>query len=585
MATGEIREVIRHVRGEGPTDGQLLEDYVIRGDGSALAALVRRHGPMVWGVCRRVLANHHDAEDAFQAAFLVLVRKASSIASRALVANWLYGVAYQTAMKARTTAAKRGVRERQVAEMPEPGVVDQDPWHDLWPLLDRELSLLPDRYRVPIVLCDLEGKTRKEAARLLRVPEGTVAGRLARARALLAKRLTRHGLALTGGTIAVVLARNVASAGVPPAVVSATIRAVGGAAPAEGAALTDGVLRNMLLTRLKTITLLTGLLAAVVGLGASAYDNRPAPQPPSGKEPAARAAAKADVPEPDYRYCRLVFGPSSKMRALVRFDGEAVAIDRDNDGKFDGKGERFASEKECKGVVLHDADGKTSYVVTEVADMHVVPPEKFVYFRVHVRGDVEYHQSCIVDTSRAAADAPEVHFHGPLTVAPKGWRIANRAARLLENDLIDLGRFLPQSVRMLAGKELAADTMLPKSLARGDQPAALFAVIATEGNGAVVNVCSPGDTDEDRREKSPLPKGVQPFVDVEFPAKKQGDPPVKKRYPLDVHVVDGLFKGTVPVPESAGGGKAKVTFSLDAWKGMKVAPTTVEITVPDPPAE
>src|SRR5262245_11441396 len=107
---------------------------------------------MVWGVCRRVLGNHHDAEDAFQATFLVLVRKASSIRPREMVANWLYGVAHQTAVKARVTLAKRGRRETQVPEMPEPAVTEQDLWRDLQPLLDQELSRLPDKYRVAIVL-------------------------------------------------------------------------------------------------------------------------------------------------------------------------------------------------------------------------------------------------------------------------------------------------------------------------------------------------------------------------------------------------------------------------------------------------
>src|SRR6266849_2438589 len=106
---------------------------------------------MVWGVCRRDLRNYHDAEDAFQATFLVLVRKAASIASPELLANWLYGVAHQTALKARATTAKRRARERQVTEMPEPAVTEQDLWHDLQPLLDQELSRLPDKYRVAIV--------------------------------------------------------------------------------------------------------------------------------------------------------------------------------------------------------------------------------------------------------------------------------------------------------------------------------------------------------------------------------------------------------------------------------------------------
>src|SRR6516162_8732683 len=207
MATSQISEVIAHLRrtvlcdGARLTDGQLLEAFISRRDEAALAALVKRHGPMVWGVCRRILRNYHDAEDAFQATFLVLVRKAASIASRELLANWLYGVAQQTALKARTTSANRRARERQVMEMPEPVTTEPDLWSDLQPLLDQELSHLPDKYRVAIVLCDLEGKTRKEAARQLGVPEGTLAARVARARVMLAKRLRRHGLVMAGGAL------------------------------------------------------------------------------------------------------------------------------------------------------------------------------------------------------------------------------------------------------------------------------------------------------------------------------------------------------------------------------------------------
>src|SRR5437879_7311196 len=149
MATGHVIGVIQHLRramllrdGAGLTDQQLLEDYISRRDEAALAALVQRHGPMVWGVCRRVLSNYHDAEDAFQATFLVFVRRAASITSPELLANWLYGVAHQTALKARATTAKRRARERQVANMPEPAVTEGDLWHDLQPLLDQELSRL-----------------------------------------------------------------------------------------------------------------------------------------------------------------------------------------------------------------------------------------------------------------------------------------------------------------------------------------------------------------------------------------------------------------------------------------------------------
>src|SRR4051812_29209582 len=178
MTADRVRGVIQHVRraallrdgAAGLTDGQLLTDYVSRRDGAALAALVRRHGPMVWGVCRRVLADFHDAEDAFQATFLVLVRKAASLAAPDLLANWLYGVAHQTALKARGVIARRKGRERQVADMPEPAAAEpQDMWPDLQPLLDQELSRLPDASRAVVVLCDLEGKTRTEAGRQLGV--------------------------------------------------------------------------------------------------------------------------------------------------------------------------------------------------------------------------------------------------------------------------------------------------------------------------------------------------------------------------------------------------------------------------------
>jgi RNA polymerase sigma factor (sigma-70 family) len=284
MAGSPMSEVVQHLRraallqdGAGLTDGQLLERFVSRREAAAVGVLVRRHGPMVWGVCRRVLRNVADAEDAFQATFLVLIRRAASVVPREAVANWLYGVAYRTALKARATAAKRRARERQVAVMPEPEATEQGLWGDLQPLLDEELSRLPDKYRLAIVLCDLEGKTRKEAARQLGLPDGTVASRLMRGRALLAKRLARHGLAVSGGALAAVLAQNVASAGVPASVVSATIEAatllaagqVAGAVSVKVAALTEGVLKTMLLDKLKGMVTV-GLFVAVLGAGLSA---------------------------------------------------------------------------------------------------------------------------------------------------------------------------------------------------------------------------------------------------------------------------------------------------------------------------
>jgi RNA polymerase sigma factor (sigma-70 family) len=285
MAASRMSKVIQHLRratfrreGAEWTDGQLLECFVRRQDEAAMEALVRRYGPMVWGVCRRILRNHHDTEDAFQATFLVLVRKASSIKPREMVANFLYGVAHQTALKARATGAKRWARERPMTPMPEPEATPQGLRDDLQLLLDQELSRLPDKYRVLVVLCDLEGKTRKEAAKQLGVPEGTVAGRLARARTMLAKRLTRQGSVLSAGALAMLLSENALPASVPLSVVSSTIQvatlvAAGQTAAArvmsaKALALTEGVLKTMLLNKLRiaaAVLLTASLLAGGVG--------------------------------------------------------------------------------------------------------------------------------------------------------------------------------------------------------------------------------------------------------------------------------------------------------------------------------
>jgi RNA polymerase sigma factor (sigma-70 family) len=259
------------------TDGQLLGRYVTRRDAATFETLVRRHGPMVLGVCRRLLPNPHDAEDAFQATFLVLVRKATTITPRDAVGSWLYGVAYRAAQKVRVAAARRRSKEVQVAQMPEPTTVAEGLWHDVLPLLDHELALLPEKYRLPIVLCDLEGKTRKEAARQLGWPEGTVAGRLANARNMLAKRLARHGLSLSAGALAAVLSESGTQAAVPLTLVIATVRAAtGGAMQAGVSAVAEGVVSTMFLSNLK-LPVLVLVAFTVVAAGAALVVGRPRP--------------------------------------------------------------------------------------------------------------------------------------------------------------------------------------------------------------------------------------------------------------------------------------------------------------------
>jgi RNA polymerase sigma factor (sigma-70 family) len=303
MATGELGRVVQALRraaqpgdDAAASDGQLLECYVRRREEAAFAALVRRHGPMVWGVCRRVLASHQDAEDAFQATFVVLVRRAASVVPRDMVANWLYGVAHQTALKARQTTARRLAREKQVPAMPEPVAEPQALWDDLQPRLDQELSRLPDKYRAVIVLCDLSGKTRKEAARQLRVPEGTVASRLAAARALLARRLSRTGLAVPGAALGAMLVAHSASAGVPAGVAATALRAaVTGTIAPRAAALADAVVKAMLLRKIKVAS---AVLVTLAALAASAAALVPRAAAELQAEP---PAAKAMEPAPEKR--------------------------------------------------------------------------------------------------------------------------------------------------------------------------------------------------------------------------------------------------------------------------------------------
>jgi RNA polymerase sigma factor (sigma-70 family) len=267
MSSRRVNEVLAHLRRSlTPPDGQLLARFVAAGDEAAFAALVRRHGPMVLGVCRRVLRGHHDAEDAFQATFLLLARKAASLADGDAVGAWLHGVAYRTALEARAANARRRAREKQVDVLPHPAVLPAEP-QDWRPLLDRELSRLAPKYQAPVVLCDLQGQTRKEAARQLRLPEGTLSSRLATARRLLARRLARYGLSLSGGALATALTDGAAA--VPAALVVGTVQAAAGPAAAVATPailLMNEVSKAMMLTKVKFVV---AAVMVTVALGAS----------------------------------------------------------------------------------------------------------------------------------------------------------------------------------------------------------------------------------------------------------------------------------------------------------------------------
>ena len=237
----------RYVAGE-LADEDLVEQF-LRGDeivsDDAFRALVERHGPMVLGICRLVLDHEADAEDAFQATFLILARKGASIRNRAILAAWLHEVAYRTAVKARVNTVRRRYLERQsVSMLPSQFVPDRQhedaAWNELRPVLHDEVRRLPDKYRVPVILSYLEGKTNEEVAELLQWPVGTVKGRLSRARALLRSRLMRRGMTLSAAFLLTALADGAVFAEVvPPELVKRTMRFVQQVQGAVGLAWID----------------------------------------------------------------------------------------------------------------------------------------------------------------------------------------------------------------------------------------------------------------------------------------------------------------------------------------------------------
>ena len=291
----------------GMSDGQLLERFLSQRDGgaeSAAEALVALHGPMVWGVCRAILSDPHAAEDAFQATFLVLARKASSIRRPEAVGAWLHGVARRIAVRARASARRREGQERRVA-MRSTAAQDPDPGRrEQFEALHEEVGRLPEKYRAPVVLCHLEGRTHAEAAGLLGCPVGTVSVRLARARERLRARLARRGLALSGVLAGAAVGAQPASAATIRATVEAANRVAFGKAMAAGTVpaavsrLMHGELVMMKLAGLKTVVGM-GLVAAVAGLGAACgLSVRAAPG--AAAPPAARAddaGAKAESVE------------------------------------------------------------------------------------------------------------------------------------------------------------------------------------------------------------------------------------------------------------------------------------------------
>jgi RNA polymerase sigma factor (sigma-70 family) len=308
MATTPAHPVTRYVRqfaagqlAAALSDAQLLERFAGRGDEAAFAALVRRHGPLVLGACRRVLEDWHAAQDCFQATFLVLARKAAALKRPEALGPWLYGVACRTARKARAQEVRRRACEREAARTPAVEHPDELARRDLGVVLDEAVGRLPEKYRVPFVLHHLQGVTVAEVARRLGCPQGTIAAHLARAKQRLRVRLARRGVIVSGGALLASLSENAAPACVPMPLVARAVEAAalavagkvasGGTVSAEVVALTKGALRVMGTKLRIAVGLLLAVTVAGVGAGGALYQTRAAQ---AGPEPTAGMGERAE---------------------------------------------------------------------------------------------------------------------------------------------------------------------------------------------------------------------------------------------------------------------------------------------------
>jgi RNA polymerase sigma factor (sigma-70 family) len=308
MHGAQLKGVVRYLRtvagGRQPTgltDRQLLDGFAAHGDQTAFAALVERHGPMVLRVCRRVLRQEQDAEDAFQATFLILAGKAGTIRKTEALASWLHGVAQRVALRARRDAGRRRTHEREARPMSAHTHDRQADWHEVQAALDEEIRTLPETYRAPFVLCFLEGKSRAEVARELGLKEGTVWSRLSQARKRLREQLGRRGIALPALLAVAALSGGTARA-IPARLIRSTVQAAGAAGravraavvSARVAALAEGVSKTMPMSQLKTVVLCSvtaGLVALGAGAGAALKENALARPSVAGAEAWALAPA------------------------------------------------------------------------------------------------------------------------------------------------------------------------------------------------------------------------------------------------------------------------------------------------------
>jgi RNA polymerase sigma factor (sigma-70 family) len=307
-AVTNLDDTVKHLRkwaaardADQLADQELVQRYVTSKDQAAFSCLVKRHGPMVLGICRKMLRHEQDAEDAFQATFLVLAKKGSTIRQREAVGGWLYSVAYRVASKLRAVQARRKVRENPLGDQVPARDGEDLSWREVQLAVCAELDRLSEKYRGPLLLCCLQGKTRDEAAQQLGCGVGVLRGRLDRGRELLRARLQRRGLALSAALLSLGVAENASAAFLHASLFSSTVKAATSAGTtasakivsAQAAALSQGVIQAMFLGKLKAAVVTVATLVAVSSAAGVVCYRTMAQEPSPSSTPAAQRTSES----------------------------------------------------------------------------------------------------------------------------------------------------------------------------------------------------------------------------------------------------------------------------------------------------
>ncbi|MHB1424304.1 MAG: sigma-70 family RNA polymerase sigma factor [Gemmataceae bacterium] len=471
MSSSALAAGLRHLRGKlaaqqhnDDSDEQLLHAFTTRRDDNAFAVLVRRHGPMVLHVCRRVLGHEQDAEDAFQAAFLVLARNANALRNKTSLANFLHGIAYRTAMKAKQAAARRRKHEGQAPPRSPLDPVDDLSWREVRTLLDEEIDRLPEKYRSVFVLCCLENLSRAEAGQRLGLKERTVLSRLAEARKRLQSRLTRRGVELTAVLGTMALTESSASA-LPVGLMASTIQGVLAAAAgkklasvvsASVAELVENATTTLIVSKAKMATLLLVTATLLAGAGAWTCRTLATPQP---AEPQAKTPASPSHPA----QVRQTESPRQEKSDSVTVTGRVL----DPDGKPAAGASVYVdpvAENERPIFSTTTAkDGRFSLVLPR--SKLIVPETKAPLSAITI----------VATAKECGPDWREVPLPLTPTLSPRGRRQGEGITlRLVKDDVPIQGRILSLEGKPLAGVEVSVQTI--EAFPRGDLSRVLQAV-------------------------------------------------------------------------------------------------------------